>query len=209
MRALAIIATVVAMASGPSVAQLASGVSGSSGVRESGRDETWYTVRELGRCLVASKAVAADALVRTAPGSPAENAAVKTLIGRNSICLRGANQLRASRFMIRGSIADALYKARFAKTGRLPVDAAGTAGQAPPRSLSEVSACFAARHGSQVHTLVTTTPIGSALEAREVARIIPGLRDCFIAADKFTTDATSFRMMWVEALYLADTAGGV
>jgi hypothetical protein len=94
-------------------------------------------------------------------------------------CMDGASEMRAPLAMIRGAIAEGLYRNRVP----LPDNLRLTAPEAGAvRTLSQAARCYTAGHWREVATMVTTTVPGSQEEYRSLVAIMPGFLQCVPAA---------------------------
>lgn len=143
-------------------AQIAAGVSGSSTTTTMDDGEAWRTLRAFGHCYSSRNLAGALALIATEPGSRAEAETYRRLFRGDSQCLGGSTELAMPVAMVRGAIAEGLYRNRAALPANLAL-AAPVAG-VPIRRFSEAARCYAATHRDQVRSLVETTAPGSRQE---------------------------------------------
>ena len=199
-----------AAAAMPAQAQLGPAYSGQSGVREASTDEFYWALSELGSCLAASKPKQSLSFLAAASGSSAEGAAAKQLIGYNASCLRNLNRMGVERKLLRGAVAEALYK----KAAASPLAASAQPGSAPTRMsaanlkalgydglVDGFTACLAALRPDLVHQLLVNTRLGSKDEEGAVAQISPSFSDCLPNNIKLNLHPAELRLALAEAAY--------
>jgi hypothetical protein len=140
----AMLGVALALSGTGGLAQLPSGYSGSSSLTVIEDGEAFRALNGYGSCFAAHNTADALALIATGPGSAEETALFNRRIGRASVvCLGGGTTMRMPRFLLRGAIAEGLYRrgvalppnlalaipAPGAPTGRSPTPRAAT----PPR----------------------------------------------------------------------------
>ena len=91
-------------------AQIAPGVSGSSSTTTMDDGEAWRTLRAFGSCYASRNLDDALALIATPPGSRAEAETYRRLFRRDNQCVGDNTDLRMPVVMVRGAIAEGLYK---------------------------------------------------------------------------------------------------
>ncbi|HEX9954038.1 MAG TPA: hypothetical protein VGB48_02340 [Allosphingosinicella sp.] len=201
----------VVTASAPAQAQLAPGYSGQSGTRQATDEEYLWALGELGACLARTKTKQAEAFLASGRGTPAEDAAVKRLVGYNTACLSLLNEMGVERTLLRGTIAEAFYK----KLAPAPLpEAASSAAAAPGRMsaaslkalgydrfMEGVTACWAARRPALVHSLLTETKLGSQSESDAVAAMGSVVAECLPANLKLKFHPSELRLALAEAAY--------
>ena len=101
------------------------------------------TVRTFGNCYASNSTARAWRLIATEPGSREEAQTYRELFRRDSQACIGENtELRVPVYLVRGAIAEGLYRRRVAVPAglRVPLPAPGT----PVRTLSDAARCFVA-----------------------------------------------------------------
>lgn len=195
-------ATALAIAGSAAPAQLAPGYSGHPGIRYMGEEEVWYAIRQLGDCLARSRQAASAALLSTTPGTPAETAATRRLLGHNTSCLQPNSRMAAPRNIIRGAVAEGMYRNHFgAPPPAEPIDPEADADRPPLPLLVDFATCFAQVRPQSVHDLLTTTRLGTRAEHEAFARLAPELGQCLTAGVRFQFGAPLIRLALAEALY--------
>lgn len=182
-------------------AQIAPGYSGISGGGTSymGDEETLQALRVFGACYARVSAPQALQLIATQPGTPAERIAVRQAIRSPQNCFGYVSRVRAPYFVLRGAVAEGLWKRRvqFPENLRQAAPAQG----ADSRDIYEAARCFAAAHGDRVRALLATQ-LGSRGEREAVGEIMSGpFRQC-VPADAGAIDLQPIqaRYVLVEAL---------
>jgi|GEM_PF-2950880 len=193
----------VAGFAGSAQAQLSPGYSGHSGIRYMGGEESWWTLRQLGDCLARSGTAASQALLATRPGTAAETAATRSLLRRYSLCLRHANRLSAPRNLIRGAVAEGLYRSTFAAPPPAQaLDPEEEANRPPLPFVTDFATCFAKVRPAEVHALLTTTRLGTSDEHAAFERLAPQLGQCIPQGVTLTgVPAPQVRLALAEAIY--------
>ncbi len=193
------------LASGsPGFAQVAPTYSGTSTMQTYSGNSVMQDLSNVGSCLVRRKAAQSDAFVAAPMGSPAETAAYKALVGRGTSCLRDLSSMNVARTLMRGAIAEALYKTRF--SGRAPTALASSGTGASADLVSQFADCYARANPQQVHSLVMGTRITSKEERAAVARMATGFGPCLPSGVRVEVQPTVFRLAFIEALYRAAAA---
>ena len=190
-----------AMAIGPfAAAQIAPGRSGTSTMQYLGREEAWSSVATFGRCYARQNWRGAFELLGTEPGSRAELETYRRLFrSHNQSCLADVTELRAPHTMVRGAIAEGLYRRGYAVPPSLLL--AAPAEGASIRTFSEAARCYAATHRSQIHALIMQTNPGSRQEFDAVREIMPEFARCLPDhARGAQFNATDIRFRLAEAL---------
>ena len=206
-------AAAAAFPASAATAQLAPGYSGQSGVMSFGHSDAWFNVRQLGHCLARLKTAQARALILAEPGSEAEEQAARALIGRETSCLIYATRLEFTRDMLRGTVAEALY--------RREISTPPSAGQPPPSTLqaldgmdqrrrrillprllvSDFSSCLAAAEPVLVHRLITTTRLGTSEEREQVSAMAGRFEACVPQGARLQPYSEIIRLGLADALY--------
>lgn len=180
-------------------AQISSGYSGTSTTSTFGSDEAWRTLRAFGYCYASRNLPGALALIATEPGSRTEADTYRRLFRGDSQCLGGDTELRMSLIMVRGAIAEGLYRHGAALPANLvlPVPEPG----APIRTLSEAARCYTAAHRDRVRALVDETRPGSRQEFAALTDMAPDFFRCVPdTARGRQFDSTQLRFRLAEAL---------
>lgn len=194
------IALSCALISAPAQAQIAPGLSGSSTTTyTTNATEFWQDLRGFGTCFASQSEAAAWALIATEPDSKAEAAVYKKMSrGESQACLTDTS-LRAPVPLIRGAIAEALYKRGAAVPAELrqaPLPA-GT----PIRMLGEAARCYAASHRADADNLLVETMPGSKNELAALKAMSDDFFQCLPEkAQKRWFNPTQVRYRLAEAL---------
>ena len=182
-------------------AQIAPGRSGQSSMQSFGGQEVWDTLIEFGVCYASREQKAAYELVSTRGGSVEEAATYKRLFrNQNQMCLGDVSQLSVNWQLVRGAIAEGLYRKAAPVPTALAVRAAPSREQV--RNFSEAALCYAAAHPGEAQALVATR-VGSKAEDRAVTAALKGLAQCIppTAKRSLEMDATLIRFRVAEALW--------
>ena len=195
-------------------AQLSPGTSGfSDQARTLANDDSLRAIRDLGNCLARTKIALARAFVSTTPGTSAEVAASRALIGKNTACLSLASRARMPIWLLRGVVTEALYKNQqptaLPKVGTpLPATLSAQAGQSEPYALlADFSRCFAATHPDELHYLLTQTRIGTKEERAAFTGVQETFGSCLPARVKLGFDPMDIRFALAEAAYRRSATG--
>lgn len=210
--ALGIVAlALVAAATAPAAAQIAPGQSGQSSTMVfEDNGEFFRTLVAFGNCYAGSNAERAFALFATEPGSNDERETYRRLFARGTnSCLHGTTLLNVTRSMVRGAIAEGLYRRRAAMPDHLVQPP--LASDAPVRTLSEAARCYATTHRIEVESLVAESRAGSRREFELMSAMADDLFRCLPETARGRSfDPTLLRYRLVEALLRmpAAMAGG-
>ncbi len=194
--------TVVAgVAASSAPAQIAPGRSGSSTMSSFGGDEVWRTLDAFGSCYALQNWPQAFELLATTPGSREEAVVYRRLFrSHNQSCLgEGTVRLSVAPDMVRGAIAEGLYRRGYAVPSNLIV-------AAPPpgaeiRTFSEAARCYATTHREQVRTLITETRPGSRQEMEAINALSGEFSTCLPPRVRNRTFfSTEIRFRLAEAL---------
>lgn len=188
----------VAVVSGPALAQIAPGLSGSSTVEYMNADATWRTVRSFGACFAKENPGAGLALIATEPDSRDEAQVFKKLVGGpNQACLTDTS-LRLPVVFFRGAIAEALYKKG---TPVPPALVQAAPARDTARTLSQAALCFVAAHRADAASLLIQSLPGSKKELALLQGLASGFFECLPAkARKQSFNPTQIRYRFAEAL---------
>jgi hypothetical protein len=181
-------------------AQIAGHFSGTSTAQYIGGDAIMEDISRVGKCLAETKRAKSEAFIAAAMGTPEEAAAYKQLIGRNTTCLADLSRLRTSRAILRGAIAEGLYKLRFA------AGAPSYLQPAPVQAPQTFADCYARAHPQQIHGLLTKTRIASKDEHVAFLRMAPDFSACLPAGKQAALRPSIVRLELAEALYRATLA---
>lgn len=161
----------------PAAAQIAPGRSGSSSMRYFGGQEAWDTLRDFGTCYAGRQRADALELVATRPDTLDEAKVYKRLFSKqNQSCLSLATELRMPYQIVRGAIAEGLYRRA------VPVPAALAVTQPPSvnqvRNFMDAALCYSTTHRTEVRNLLATTRLGTKAEDQQVSTIMSDLERC-------------------------------
>jgi hypothetical protein len=194
------IALALVAAAAPAAAQLPPGVSGySSTIVTTDNEEALRTLTAFATCYARTNSADGFALLATDPGSVAESTTYRRMFrSDNQACLGEDTSLSVPVTFVRGAIAEALLE-RGAPVPAALVRAAPAPG-AEIRKYSEAARCYAASHGTEIRTLLASSPGGQ----RELAALRPLADDFFhcmpASAQDRRFNATHLRYMLAEAL---------
>jgi hypothetical protein len=166
-----------ALPAAPASAQLQPGYSGSSSLTVIDDAESFRTLNAFGSCFASRKTPESLALIATMAGSREEGEVFRQRISRASIvCLGGDTQLRMPRFLVRGAIAEGLYRRAIVLPAGLALTspAPGT----PTRTLADAARCYTAGHRDRVRALIDRTRIGSRDEYALLSEMAPDFFLC-------------------------------
>ena len=193
---------------GMAAAQLPPGASGSSSLEIVDDEEAFRALSAFGACFASRKTDEALALIATVPGTRGEAETSRRRIRRPAIvCLGGNSQFRMPMYMMRGAIAEGLYRRGVA----LPPDLALAAPPpgAPTRTLAEAARCYTAGHRDEVRALIDQTRIGSREEYERLREMAPAFFTCLPErARGGQVIAAQVRGHLAEALYRMPTPAG-
>ncbi len=187
-------------------AQIAGPFSGTSTAQYIGGDAVLEDFSRVGKCHAVTTRAKSEAFIAAAIGTPEEAAAYKQLIGKNTTCLADLTRLRTSRAILRGAIAEGLYKLRFAAGAPLSPQLIAPA-QPPQTVIGQFADCYARAHPQEVHRLLTSTRIASKDEHVAFLKMAPGFGACLPAGQQVALRPSIARFGLAEALYRATLAG--
>jgi hypothetical protein len=179
-------------------AQLATGRSGSSTMTYFSGDAVLAEALTFGECYAKAQPAKSLRLIATQPGSREEaQTYVAMFKSSNQGCLGDVVELRVPLDMVRGGIAEGLYK------GRIPVPAELM--QTVPvlkeiRNLSGAARCYVATHREEARRLIASTGPGSRKEFDAVMKLLPDFRKCVPSGAKAQFSPTLVRFRLAEAL---------
>lgn len=191
------------------IAQLAPGRSGFSSTSYLGGQAAWNELSDFGRCYASNERSDAMKLVTTKAGSAEEAQTYKQLFGKaNQYCLGSVTSMRASSMMVRGSIAEGLYKKRIAVPANLAVATAPAVEQV--HNLSEAALCYAGRNRGEAQSLVDGTKAGSKEEYAAIGALWDRFGECIpqTARKSMQIEVTLVRFRIAEALWRLGMAPG-
>lgn len=199
----ALVAGLAAVVATAAAAQIAPTMSGSSSMSYLGQDQFWGVVSEFGTCYAVTNKSDALTLIATAPNSPEEAETYRKLFHKSyNSCLGDVVELRGVTVgMMRGAIAEGLYRKRVALPANLiqPAPKFGETGQI--HNLSQAALCYTAAHAAEGQALILTTRPGSRKEFDAVMAMMPEFGRCVPAGARNTAfDATQIRFRVAEAL---------
>jgi hypothetical protein len=180
-------------------AQLAPGRSGSSSMSYLGQDQVWDAVSEFGTCYAAMNKTEAFSLIATEPNSRAEAETYRRLFSKPyQSCLGDVVSLRVAVSMVRGAIAEGLYRKHIPLPSNL-AQSVPAVGQI--HNLSQAALCYTASHPGEARSVVLGTRPGSRKEFDAVVAMMPEFSRCIPAGARNTAfDATQIRFRLAEAL---------
>lgn len=164
--------------------------------------EIWSSLGEFGRCYASTERKDALRLVATRPGSVEEAQTYKDLFGKSDQpCLGSITEMRISHLMVRGAIAEGLYKKKVLVPPELAVAAAPSVGQV--RSMSDAALCYVGGHSGEAQSLINGTVPGSNKEYEAMTALFPAFAECVppAARGKMQVEATLIRFRIAEALW--------
>ena len=183
------------------LAQIAPGYSGTSSLTIIEDEEAFRMLRAYGSCFAMRQPAEALALIAAAPGSSVEADTFRRRVRRTSlVCLGGETELHMPMYMLRGAIAEGLYRRGVVLPPdlALPIPAPG----APTRTLAEAARCYIAGHRDQVRALIDQTQMGSREEYARLSEMAPDFFLCLpegYRGGQFSTVLIRGRL--AEALY--------
>jgi hypothetical protein len=188
----------------PASAQLAPGRSGSSTTKYLSSEESMVALVVFGRCYAKQQPEKALRLIATEPTSRAEAQIYIELFRKSDeACLGDVSSMSMDLPLIRGAIAEGLYRSNIA----LPPALMQTApAPAEVRNLAGAARCYAAAHRQEVRTLLAETKVGSRKEFDAVSKLMPDFYKCVPGGAKFNFSATVIRFRLAEALLRTSVA---
>jgi len=160
------------------------------------------TLSDYGKCYASTERKDALKLVATRPGSVEEAQTYKQLFQKPyQSCLGSVTTLRVWHLMVRGAIAEGLYKKKIPVPANLAVAAAPAGEQV--RNISDAAVCYAAAHRGEAQSLVDSTRPGTKEEYGAVSALFPGFAECIPATARksMQLDTTLVRFRIAEALW--------
>ena len=159
-------------------------------------------LRDFGACYATSERKDALKLVATKPGSAEEVATYRELFGKaNQYCLHGVTSLSTGSGMVRGAIAEGLYRKKVPVPAELAVAQAPAVGQV--HNISEAAICYAGGHAAEAQSLVNGTKPGSKEEYAALEALWGNFVECIpqTARKSIQIDVTLVRFRIAEALW--------
>jgi hypothetical protein len=182
----------------PVAAQISNGASGSSTMFYLDSEQAMEEVVGFGACYAKEHTEKALRLIATKPASREEAQTYVELFKRPyQSCLGDVTNLGATLPMIRGAIAQGLYK----RKTPLPAALMQTApAPAQVRNLSDAARCYVATHREEARSLVADTKVGGRKEYDSVMKLMPDFLKCVPRGAKGQFTATLVRLRLAEAL---------
>jgi hypothetical protein len=178
--------------------QISNGASGSSTMFYLNREQAMEEVVGFGSCYAKESTEKALRLIATRPSSREEAQTYVALFKRPyQACLGDVTRLGATLPLVRGAIAQGLYKRK------IPVPAAlmqTAPAPAQVRNLSDAARCYLASHREDARSLVDGTKVGSRKEYDAVMKLLPEFLKCVPSGAKGEFTATLVRFRLAEAL---------
>ena len=174
-----------------------------------GGQEAWDVLSFFGDCYASQQSDDAIKLVSTKPDSVEEAKAYKQLVAKqNQPCLGYATSMHVSYQMVRGAIAEGLYRHSKPLPAALAVTTAPSVSQV--RNFMDAALCFTATHRDEVRKLLATTHLGTKAEDEAVTALLPGLNACVPPnARKISITSPMIRVRLAEAMWrLGETRKG-
>jgi len=191
------------------IAQLAPSRSGTSTMSYLGGQAGWNELRDFGACYASYETKDALKLVATKPASVEEIETYKQLFRKaNQYCLGSVTSLRASSALVRGAIAEGLYKKKIPVPANLAVATVPTVEQV--HNVSDAALCYAGSHRGEALSLVNETKPGSKDEYAAIDALWNGFAECIppIARQSVQIETTLVRFRIAEALWRLGNAPG-
>jgi len=190
----------------PASAQISNGASGSSTMFYLNSEQAMEEVVGFGSCYAKESPEKALRLIATRPSSREEAQTYVALFKKPyQSCLGDVTRLGATLPIVRGAIAQGLYKRKVP----LPPALMQTAlGQAQVRNLADAARCYTASHRDEARSLVEGTKVGSRKEYDAVMKLLPDLLKCVPRGAKAEFTATLVRFRLAEALLRTAPSGG-
>lgn len=188
----------LALLASPVSAQLSNGASGSSTMSYLSNEEGLQEVVGFGDCYAKQQPGKALRLIATRPASREEAQTYVSLFKKHyQSCLGDVTRLSADLSLIRGAIAQGLYKRQ------VPVPAAlmqTVPAVAQVRNVSDAARCYVASHREEARRVVAETKVGSRKEHDAVVKLLPDFFKCVPGGANAQFSATLVRFRLAEAL---------
>ncbi|MGZ8287441.1 MAG: hypothetical protein ACXW27_15660 [Allosphingosinicella sp.] len=189
----------------PASAQISHGASGSSTMFYLSNEQGMEEVVGFGACYAKEHPEKALRLIATRPASREEAQTYVSLFKKHyQSCLGDVTRLSASLALIRGAIAQGLYKRNTPLPAALMQTAPTTA---QVRNLSDAARCYVASHREEARSLVAETKVGGRKEYDAVVKLMPDFLKCVPGGAKAEFTATLVRFRLAEALLRTAPAG--
>jgi hypothetical protein len=192
------LAAATALAAQTASAQMAPGRSGSSTLSYMSIEESMVALVMFGRCYARKETPKALRLIATEPTSRAEAQTYIALFKKSDEqCLSGITSMSVDIPLVRGAIAEGLYR----NNAALPPALMQTA-PAPSevRNLAGAARCYTVDHREVVRKLLAETKAGSRKEFEAVSALMPDFYKCVPGEAKLNVGATVIRFRLAEAL---------
>jgi hypothetical protein len=179
-------------------AQLSNGASGSSTMSYISGEEALKEVVGFGDCYAKQSPEKALRLIATRPASREEALTYKSLFSKHyQVCLGDVTRLSADLTLIRGAIAEGLYKRKVPIPATLMQPAPSVA---EVRNVSDAARCYVAAHADEARRVVSETKVGSRKEYDAVMKLMPDFFQCVPDGARVQITATLVRLRLTEAL---------
>jgi hypothetical protein len=192
------VAAVLGLLASAASAQISNGASGSSTMAYLSNEESLKEVVGFGECYAKESPEKALRLIATPPASREEALTYKALFRKPyQSCLGDVSRLSADLALIRGAIAQGLYKRKMPMPATLmqPVPTV-----AQVRNVSDAARCYVASHAEEARRVVAETKVGSRREHEEVVKLMPDFFKCVPEGARVQFTATLVRLRLAEAL---------
>jgi hypothetical protein len=190
----------------PVAAQISNGASGSSSLTYLSDEQGMEAMAGFGICYAKENPGKALRLIATQPGSREEAQTFIALFRKPyQVCLGDVTRMSANLAMIRGAIAQGLYKKQ------TPVPAAlmqTSPALAQVRNLSDAARCYVATHREEARSVVADTKVGGRKEYDAIVKLLPDFLKCVPRNAKAEFTATLVRFRLAEALLRTAAPGG-
>jgi hypothetical protein len=202
----ALLATALGLLASPVAAQISNGASGSSTMTYLSNEQSMEEVVGFGACYAKEHPEKALKLIATRPASREEAQTYVALFKKPyQACLGDVTRLSADLNLIRGAIAQGLYK----RQTPLPAALMQTApAPAQVRNLSDAARCYVATHREEARRVVADTKVGGRKEFDAIMKLLPDFLKCVPKSAKAQFTATLVRFRLAEALLRTAPAGG-
>ncbi|HEX8579441.1 MAG TPA: hypothetical protein VF655_07580 [Allosphingosinicella sp.] len=193
-----LVAAAVACTGQAASAQLPSSRSGSSSMTYLSDQEGMAALAVFGRCYAKEEPEKALRLLATEPSSRGEAQTYIALFKKSDeYCLGDVSSMSADLALVRGAIAEGLFKANVPLPPAMVLPAPAPA---EVRNLAGAARCYAAAHREEVGKLIASTKPGSKAEYEAVSALMPDFFKCVPEGAKFSFGATVIRFRLAEAL---------
>lgn len=181
--------------------------------RPGDRAATFAAIRETARCVAGNKTELADNLLATKAGSTEEFEIYRAMFERRErSCVRYASLLSFHPQLMRGAIAEALYRRRAADAPIIrPIEASAYTSlvrqgvmRAPPSHMAAFADCVTASRPAEVHALLTTTKMDSAEEKTAMRGLVDALSACLPNGQQISLAPLTMRVALAESAYNLD-----